>query len=143
MKPKPFFFQLARRHGSRRFRHNRCVDSTPATQARCFPPPESPTTRMPGHPPPCLAILNWRMSTMPINVLRPLAISDLSPCPRGTYQVSIRALHFPDETASGLCTIYTTVMAKPTRTMASGQPKKKCVSFMQNYKSERKIACVA
>ena len=30
MKPKPFFFRLARRHGSRRFRHNRCVDSTPA-----------------------------------------------------------------------------------------------------------------
>ena len=40
------FFRLARRHGSRRFRHNRCVDdSTQAT--RCFPPPESQTTRMP------------------------------------------------------------------------------------------------
>ena len=119
MKPTPFFFRLARRHGSRRFRQNRCVDSTQAT--RCFPPPESPTTRMPGHPPPCLAILNWRMSTMPINVLfgrgsdnsnacratsysgwvriiryfenpaRESPTSRLSPCPRGTHQSSLAA----------------------------------------------------
>ena len=44
----------------------------------------------------------------------------------------------------GWCTIYTAVMAKPTRTMAPGQPgKKNGVGFMQNKKSERKIAFVA
>jgi hypothetical protein len=34
----------------------------------------------------------------------------------------------PFPCAKGKCTLYTAVMAKPTRTMASGQPKKKMLS---------------
>ena len=76
-KPTAFFFRLARRHGFRRFRHNRFLHNTPALRAGKWISSHSPfrepcttqTVRI--NPPLCWAILNRRMRTKCMFTLTP------------------------------------------------------------------------